>query len=61
MNRVRDDNRFAEDAVVAFAIYCDECGLSLDEGLELADRISQGLESAAEDRAIYLPAGSGEE
>ena len=61
MSRVRDDNRLVEDEAIAFAIYCDECGLSLDEGLELADRIRQGLETAAEDRAIFLPAGSGEE
>ena len=59
MNRVRDDNRFAEDAVVAFAIYCDECGLTLAEGIELAEDLADELMGAAESRSAYLPASAG--
>lgn len=51
----RNDNDFVEQLSVSFAIYCDENGLTLDEGRNLADRIGSELESSADDRAAYLP------
>lgn len=51
----RDDRRYVEDASIAFAIYCDENGLTLHEGRDLAERISGELENSADDRVSYLP------
>lgn len=45
-----DDNRYGEDICVGFAIYCDENGLTDEEGLELAERLSDGLMAVAGDR-----------
>jgi hypothetical protein len=54
----RNDQRYTEFTAVAFAIYCDEHDLTLDEGRELAARIGDELESTAGDRQSYL-AGAG--
>ena len=57
--RARNDNRFIEDAGVSFAMYCDECGLTLAEGIELAEDLADELMSAADSRSSYLPASAG--
>jgi len=46
----RNDDRMGEDACVAFAIYCDENGLTKEEGVELAERLADSLMAAAEGR-----------
>lgn len=48
----RDDNRFLENASIAFAIYCDENGLTRSEGWALADRVSESVVMTAEDRPL---------
>ena len=48
--------RFVEDATIAFAMFCDENSLTLDEGRELAEHLADELAHAAESRAVYLPA-----
>jgi len=48
--RKRDDRRYVGDSAIAFAIYCDECGLSAEAGRELAERIGGELENTADDR-----------
>jgi hypothetical protein len=55
VSRDRDDTRFTENSYLAFAIYCDEAGLTLAEGQVLAEEISDALERAAESREAYLP------
>jgi hypothetical protein len=46
----RNDNRLVEDSGIAFAMYCDENGLDLQEGIALAERIYDELEMIASDR-----------
>ncbi len=53
---MRNDARYIEDSSVALAMYCDENGLTLDEGVQLAECIGKELENTAEDRVAYLPA-----
>jgi len=52
----RNDQRFIEDSSVAFAMYADEHGLTLEEGRELAERVGEQLEGSADDRQAYLGA-----
>lgn len=47
--------RYVEDSAIAFAMYCDENGLTLQEGRDLAERIGGELENTADDRISYLP------
>ena len=47
--------RYVEDAASGFAMYCDENGLTLQEGRDLAERLSDELEHTADERASYLP------
>ena len=56
--RERNDTRLIEDEGVAFAMYCDECGLSFQEGQELAERLADELANSADDRLAYLPSES---
>lgn len=39
-----------DDLVIAFAMRCDEQGLSYEAGLELAEQIAEELNDAAESR-----------
>jgi hypothetical protein len=48
----RNDNRYIEDAAIAFAMYCDENGLGVEEGRMLAERIYDELASRADDREL---------
>ena len=54
----RDDNRYGEDVCSAFAMYCDENGLTLEEGQDLAERLGNALETVATDRGEYLDVAS---
>jgi hypothetical protein len=45
---------FIESQRVALTIYCDENGLDLEEGRQLAWEVGQELENAADYRATYL-------
>lgn len=49
--------RYVEDTSVAFVIWCDENGLTLDEGRDLAEKIGDELDSAADSRSAYLEEG----
>lgn len=44
-----------DDLAVAFAMRCDEQGLSYEAGLRLAEEISDELIAAAEDRIAFAP------
>jgi hypothetical protein len=52
---MRNDARFVVDATVAFAVYADTNGLTLEEGRNLAEETNDALIFAAEERAGYLP------
>lgn len=39
-----------DDLAVAFAMRCDEQGLSREQGIEAAERLAQEIEDVAEDR-----------
>jgi hypothetical protein len=47
---VADERHYIEDSAIAFAIYCDEHGLSVAEGIAFAERLGEELESTATDR-----------
>jgi len=49
------DELFVEQQRVAFAMFCDENGLSLENGRALAGRLADELMNAADYRATYLP------
>lgn len=44
----RDDARFVETQMVAFAIYCDENDLSYQERIDLGEQIYDSFASAIE-------------
>jgi hypothetical protein len=44
------ERRFVEDVSIMFAQFCDMNGLSVDRGTELAERVGEEIEQAAEDR-----------
>lgn len=48
-------HRYVEDLMTAFAMYCDENGLTLTQGRGLAEEIGEQLQYAAEERRDYLP------
>lgn len=50
-----DRRRLEEDARVAFAIFCDENELTLEQGRQLAEQLGTALADVAEERAAYLP------
>lgn len=47
---------YDSDMAVAFAMYCDDNKLSLQEGIDLAERVGEAIAGAADDRRAYLPA-----
>jgi hypothetical protein len=51
---------YEKEAAVAFAMHCDLNGLSVQQGLALAERIDDAITSAAEDRADHPEAEGGE-
>jgi len=52
-----DSELFIENNRVRFAMWCDENGLSLDEGRELADLLADEIRNCADYRATYLGDG----
>ena len=44
------ENRMIEDTSIAFAMFCDINGLTDKQGVELAGRLADELDSAADDR-----------
>lgn len=46
----RNDNKFLEDVSIMFAMYCDEAGLTAQEGEDLAGRVGDELFNTADDR-----------
>lgn len=44
---------YSEDAAVAFVIYCDTHGLTVEQGEALAEQVADAVQSAAEDRDQY--------
>lgn len=44
-----------DDLVIAFAMRCDEKGLTFEQGVRAAADLADELESAAEDRKSYAP------
>lgn len=50
----RDDNRYGEDVCISFAMYCDENGLTMSEGVTLAGNLGSALYFTAEDREANL-------
>lgn len=56
---MKSHEAFVESARLAFAMYCDDNELTMAEGEELSDRISDALAFVAEDRQEYLPARLG--
>jgi hypothetical protein len=48
----RDNARFIDNLVVAFAIHCDQHALTREEGVELGQALGEAFVGAAEDRPV---------
>lgn len=49
-----DSIRYGEDACVSFAIFCDENGLTVEQGRDLAERLGKSLMDCADYRETYI-------
>lgn len=47
-------DRYIDKTLTQFAIFCDDCAMSVDEGYDLAERLGDALKTVADHRRSYV-------